>query len=351
MVNGVFQSQAVSANSTATSALPFSGMSVTSNGSVPASGILWVTTLTSRPLPAPGVLRAFDAANVANELWNSDMSGGRDTLGGFSKFANPTVANGKVYVPTQSGQVVVYGLLAVPGVAAVVNAASFESAAVSPGELITLFGFSLGQTTPVWGLVQPNGQFPTILGNSRVLFDGYPAPLLYVSSEQLNLIVPYSAAGKTTTTMQVVSSNGTILPVTLGVSDVTPGLFSQDSSGTGQGAILNQADGSLNSPENPAARGANVVIYATGTGLTSPHSFDGTVSSRTAPPKVAQAVSVTIGGIPAQVISQTAAPGVVAGVTQITARVPAGIQPGPAVPVTITVGTTASQNTVTLAVK
>ena len=49
MVNGVFQTQAVSANTTATNALPFSGFTVSSNGFVPSSGILWATTLTSRP--------------------------------------------------------------------------------------------------------------------------------------------------------------------------------------------------------------------------------------------------------------------------------------------------------------
>src|SRR6185295_16081090 len=106
------------------------------------------------------------------------------------------VANGKVYVPTATGQLVVYGLLGVSGASGVVNAASFQSAGVAPGELITVFGLGFTTAAPVLGSVQPNGQYPTILGDVRVLFDGYPAPLLYVSSGQLNLVVPYSAAGK-----------------------------------------------------------------------------------------------------------------------------------------------------------
>lgn len=351
MVNGVFQSAPVSAKSTATNALPFSGMTVSSNGSVRGSGILWVTTVTSRPVPAPGVLRAFDAGNVAIELWNSDMSGGRDTLGSFSKFANPTVANGKVYVPTQSGQVVAYGLMDVPGVAAVVNAASFHSAVVAPGELATIFGAGLGPDAPLVAATPSKDAYPTNLGGSQVFFDEVPAPLLYVSSDQLNVIVPYSLAGRGITTMHVISPSGPLLPYTLPVNSVAPGLFSQDTSGTGQGAILNQADGSENSPANPVERGANIVLYATGTGVTSPRSLDGTISSRSGPPAVAQPVAVLIGGTAAEVISQTAAPGSVAGVTQIIARVPAGIQPGPAVPLIIFVGSTPSQNTVTLAVK
>jgi len=60
---------------------------------------------------APGTLRAFRASDVSAEIYNSDMNNGRDALGDFTKFAPPVVANGKVYVPTQSKAVTVYGLL------------------------------------------------------------------------------------------------------------------------------------------------------------------------------------------------------------------------------------------------
>jgi hypothetical protein len=60
---------------------------------------------------APGTLRAFLASNIGQELYNSDINAARDSLGDFTKFAPPVVANGKVYVPTQSKAVVVYGLL------------------------------------------------------------------------------------------------------------------------------------------------------------------------------------------------------------------------------------------------
>ena len=60
---------------------------------------------------APGILRAFRASDVSREIYNSDMNGARDALGDFTKFAPPVVANGKVYVPTQSKTVTVYGLL------------------------------------------------------------------------------------------------------------------------------------------------------------------------------------------------------------------------------------------------
>src|SRR5450755_1960116 len=83
-------------------------MSVTANGDT--NGVLWATTTTQDASvgPVAGTLRALDAVSLT-ELWNSDMSSG-DTLGILAKFCIPMVANGKVYMATFSGQLVVYGL-------------------------------------------------------------------------------------------------------------------------------------------------------------------------------------------------------------------------------------------------
>jgi len=89
------------------------GPTVSANGSDVSSGIVWaVTTQSTRSGGrAPGTLRAFRASNVSQEIYNSDINHARDALGDFTKFAPPVVANGKVYVPTQSKTVTVYGLL------------------------------------------------------------------------------------------------------------------------------------------------------------------------------------------------------------------------------------------------
>jgi hypothetical protein len=55
-----------------------------------------------------GVLHAFNAANVAKELWNSTMNSA-DQFGNLAKLVVPVVANGKVYVATFSDQLAVYG--------------------------------------------------------------------------------------------------------------------------------------------------------------------------------------------------------------------------------------------------
>lgn len=89
------------------------GLSVSSNGSVAGSGILWAEIPNGDPdhSTVPGTLYAFDATNVASQLWNSRQNAARDDFGNFGKFVAPTVVNGKVYVGTDSGQVCVYGVL------------------------------------------------------------------------------------------------------------------------------------------------------------------------------------------------------------------------------------------------
>jgi hypothetical protein len=69
------------------------------------NGIVWLLEGASN-----GTLHAYEASNVAHELYNSQMKGSRDSLGSFVRFTVPTVANGKVYVGT-GNSLVVFGLL------------------------------------------------------------------------------------------------------------------------------------------------------------------------------------------------------------------------------------------------
>lgn len=347
MQNSVFNTAPLAINSTARNALPFSGMTVSSNAFVPGSGVFWATSVSSNTLPAAGALHAFNAMDVTQELWNSDMQGSRDTLGNFTKFANPTVTDGKVYVPTDSKQVVVYGLLPVPGIMAVVNSASFTSSTIAPGELVTIFGNSIGPSTASGAVLDAQGKIATALGGFTVSFDGDPAPLLYASQGQVNAVVPFALAGKSTTVMRVATPSAANYTATLPVSAAAPAIFMIGTSG--QGAILN-GDYAVNSAAHPAARGAYISIYATGSGLLAPAVADGTLIPLTNPPLSAAPVSVTIGGQPATVSYQGAAPGLVAGVMQINVQVPMSVAPGTAIPVTLSVGSTMGLDTVTMAV-
>ena len=60
--------------------------------------------------PSPGVLHAYDATNLSNELYNSSQAGTRDALDVAAKFNTPVVANGKVFV-LSSGRLTAFGLL------------------------------------------------------------------------------------------------------------------------------------------------------------------------------------------------------------------------------------------------
>jgi hypothetical protein len=88
-------------------------LSGSSDGSKAGTAILWASYAFSGDAEhdvSLGILRAFDAADVTRELWNSRQNLSRDGAGMYAKFAAPTIANGRVYLPTFSNQVVVYGL-------------------------------------------------------------------------------------------------------------------------------------------------------------------------------------------------------------------------------------------------
>jgi len=235
----------------------------------------------------------------------------------------------------------------------VANGADYATNAVSPGELVALFGSNLGPAGGAGLQVSPDGQsIATTIGGVQVLFDNVPAAITYASATQVNAVVPYEVANSANgqTVVQVIYQGQPSSTVTMPVVPSTPAIFTIGASGQGPGAILNQ-DLSVNSPNNRAARGSVVVIYCTGTGVTNPPSVDASITSAVAPPLVSLPVSVTIGGQRAVVQYSGSAPATVAGLTQINAVVPTGITPGTNVTVQVTIGTVTSPAGVTLAVQ
>jgi len=237
---------------------------------------------------------------------------------------------------------------------AIANAASNAGSAVSPGEIVTLYGANIGPTIPTSLQLSADGKsISKLIGGTQVLFDGVPAGMIYASAFQVNAVAPYGLAGKSTTQVQVEYQSVLSNAISVPVEAAHPGLFTVDSSGLGGGAILNQ-DYSLNGGLNAAARGTVVMIYSTGGGVTDPSSVDATITPAPPSPLLLLAttpVSVTIGGIAATVSYSGAAPSQIAGLTQINAQVPAGVTPGTKIPVVVTIGTWQSQPGVTMAVK
>jgi hypothetical protein len=87
--------------------------SLSANGN--SNGVIWeidnsAYVNTNPSTSGPAVLHAYDATNLSNELYNSAQAGSRDQAGLALKFTSPTIANGRVFVPTGS-ELDIYGLL------------------------------------------------------------------------------------------------------------------------------------------------------------------------------------------------------------------------------------------------
>jgi len=239
-----------------------------------------------------------------------------------------------------------------PTITQVVNGASFlATGSVAPGEFITLSGTALGPTTPLTAQVDSLGKIATLLGGVQVLVNGFAAPLIYASGTQVSAVVPYEMTRYLGTSVPVLlrylgqGSNG----VSVSVAATNPGIFTQNSAGTGPGAF--NADFSLNGPNNPVSKSGTVTFFLTGEGQTNPPGVTGTVNSATenAPSPVAN-ISVSIDGQAATYAYAAGVPGAVEGVMQLNVQIPATARSGD-LPVVVFIGGTPSQPGVTVSVQ
>jgi uncharacterized protein (TIGR03437 family) len=232
-------------------------------------------------------------------------------------------------------------------VSAVVNGASFAAnTPIAAGALVSIFGLNIG---PGVGVGSSGVPLPTTLANISVTIGAKAAPLLFVSSGQINCQVPFEIAGQTTAPVVVTNTSTlTQTPATnVSLSASSPGIFTVVINGTTQGAILNQ-DFSFNTPANPAHHGDVVQIFATGQGAVANAPADGAIATGGTSTTPVTPV-VLIGNQPAAVQFSGLAPGFV-GLWQVNANVPAGAASGSAVSVQIVLNGAIS-NTTTLAVQ
>ncbi len=241
------------------------------------------------------------------------------------------------------------------------NAASGVGSQLSPGEIITIKGSGLGPGTPVSFTYNPQVNTlpnPTLAG-VQVTFSGFSGTLLYVSSTQINVIVPYEISGSATTVI-VVTYGSPSAPITQPVGAASLGLFTNNEAGSGQVAALNPSSSCPTAPcyntaATPALQGSYVSVYGTGGGQTNPPSSDGEVSPLASllPLALQSNITATIGGKPAQVLFAGAAPGDVTGVVQLNIQIPTGVT-GSALPIVVTINgpiSTQSQAGATVAVQ
>ena len=228
--------------------------------------------------------------------------------------------------------------------AEVLHAASLRPGPVAPGQLVSIQGPGIGPETEAGPQFDAGGRLLTQLNGVEVLWDGKPGPLLYVRRDEITAQAPYALAAQKETVLEVRRRGQLAFSAVLPVVEAAPALFASN----GHVAALNE-DGTPNSPENPASRGAIVTLFATGTGLTEPASEEGRPA--VAPlPKPALPVQLFVGVHPAEILFAGSAPGLV-GVLQINARIPGGFLPAGLLPVELRVGEHRSPPGVVIAVR
>ncbi len=215
------------------------------------------------------------------------------------------------------------------------------SSSVAPGSIISIYGQGLAPNLEI-GPTNPLAQ--SILGVS-VTVNNSILGLLFVSPQQINAQLP-SSLSDGSYTLVVQSTGQPDVSATFNVVRDAPGLFFQTISSE-QIAIAMHADGSLVTPDSPAAAGETISFLGTGFGL-----YNGTVPDGFFPPNPAptlkDSVTLSLGSQSPSVISSRAAAGYT-GVAQVSFQVPTGLASGN-VPLSVSINGTAS-NTVQLPLK
>lgn len=227
----------------------------------------------------------------------------------------------------------------------VVNAADYRAGAVAPSEILVLYPSNAGPPDMVAWNLDDSRATPILvdsLGETRVLFDNIPAPIIYTMKGQICTVVPYEVATRKTTEVVVEYQGVRSPPVTIPVVPAAPALFTLDASGAGQAAMLNET-GCCNSVRNPAVQGTIASLYATGEGRkilwhTAPMAGPGRL------PGLPQ-IEVTVGSVPAKIVWAGNL-----GLLQVNFRVPLNAPVGDTVPLVLTVGGVSSP-AVTMAVR
>jgi uncharacterized protein (TIGR03437 family) len=156
----------------------------------------------------------------------------------------------------------------VPQIACIVDAADLQLAGpVAPSQLLTIFGTGLGPAMPA----AAGDYSTTMLGGVSIEFDTefgpQPAPMLYVSSTQINFAVPPISLNRATVPLKITVNGAASAPLQLPVTSHKPSLFvvsgSIPANYTFDAVALN-ADGSVNSSSNPAPSGSVVSVFVNG---------------------------------------------------------------------------------------
>jgi uncharacterized protein (TIGR03437 family) len=250
--------------------------------------------------------------------------------------------------------------------ATVVNAATFQATVpVGQGSLATLFGSGLvaNQATAT----SSGTTWPTAVLDRQVVVNNQTvSPIYFIGPSQINFQVPSAApVGTQQIAVRLADTQELVAGGTLLVQAAAPGIFTSNSQGTGQAAVVNQ-DGTINSASNPASVGSTISLYGTGQGQVSPTVPDGTAAPSTlsftvavptsngttcigSPNSMCVAMGSGTGAMFGAVSFSGLAPGFI-GLWQINVALPQGVTTGAAVPLAVVIDGSKS-NLVTVAIR
>jgi uncharacterized protein (TIGR03437 family) len=203
-----------------------------------------------------------------------------------------------------------------------VNNAASGQQVFAPGMIMSIYGTALGDFAQSAAAVP----LPQYLAGFEATINGVPAPLYYVSPNQVNVQIPYETQpGPATLTVGNPYEN---VDYQFTVAQAGPGIFTFQ-------------DGYVN-PSRTAGRGQTVTMFITGEGPVTPSVPTGHTPTgvRTAP-KPQQPVTVTVGGVPIPSLTYIGIPSWSVGVTQVNFTVPATVPLG-VQQVVVTVGAASS---------
>jgi len=255
----------------------------------------------------------------------------------FTRTVAPMPSAGTVIVLTTSGFTVLSGNYAAatapPAISSVQNAAN-GSTAVAPGGLISVYGSQMSATNIATSQIP----LPTALGESCLIVNGSPIPLLFVSAQQVNAQLPFNAAGNVTMSIHTpagISNNFNFI-----VNSTAPAIFLTGTAGPQSelATVFRAANGQLVTPTNPLHAGDTVVIYLTGLGATSPTVAAGQETPISVLASATDTPLLTLGSSPLTLLYAGLVPGSISGLYQINATVPGKVTLGDAIPLVISQG-------------
>jgi len=215
------------------------------------------------------------------------------------------------------------------------------------GLLVSIFGSALADGSASF----TQAPLSTLLGSTKVLLGGQEMPMVYVSENQVNVLIPYETPLNAPLPLLIARANAISVPVNVAVFDAQPAILSTLGNGQGQGHIYRATSSAqiLADSNSPAGAGDVLVIYCVGLGVTDPRVKSGDAAPFSTLARIAGLVTATIGGQTANASFAGLTPGYV-GLYQVNVTVPGGVPSGTQ-PVSISVGAKSSPPGITMVVK